>query len=392
MPRHLAVLAALLLALGLGSLVIPGGPAARPVALAQELAPPIQGVELEPWQILPTQTLPGQPPLGPLAPRRGGSELELPDPPVVLDPDGADLDGLLTGPPFRIPLRLDSSPASHEAGDHAEPEASPEPGPSARDLEELPWGELLADLRDDEVRWNATHAARELFSRVWSGAVTEQHWVEAEELLGSPDRQQDLLVSALLLRMTARRADEGRPPRPLHPVLQERALAWLDGAPAVAYVPPLTLSRGLVTQACMVHVQELHEELGAIASQVGHRARFRAAFVLGVTGRTAWSTVVAEALIPHLRANFIEGDACMALHALQELGPFVAPQLALARAHADPQQARCLDALLAECDELGSGAEVDLRGVSWRTRSPLEHWTYVPEWDGTRVAPWIRKD
>jgi len=82
----------------------------------------------------------------------------------------------------------------------------------------------------------------------------------------------------------------------------------------------------------------------------------------------------------------------MALHALQQLGPFVAPELAFARASADAQQARCIEALLAECDELGSSQRLDLKGISWRTREPLQYWGYVHDWDRTRVAPWIRKD
>ena len=389
MPRgsaaRLGVIAlALVLALSLGSLIVPGAGSRAVGSLSLGHDPLVLAAELE-----------GGDPVDLVDERGHGTELrkrrwvELPEPERVwiLDPDAAYTRPDTIG--FAQALKdwvttgggeLDSLPYVEGTDAHR----------SA--MGQLTWPELLDQLRDDDVRWNATYAGHELLRRMRDDVGRPSRWEAAEERLTSGDRQQEVLVTGLLMRMVQRQAEAGGRLRAPHPVLCERAIAWLDGAPTMKLVPGLMPSRGLCTRVCMIHVTALHQELGAIARQVDHRARFRAAFVLGATERTGWSALAAEVLIPHLRSNRIQGDACMALHALKQLGPFVAPQLALARAGADPQQARCIDALLAECDEIGSGASVDLRGVSWRTRSPLEHWSYVPGWDSTRVAPWIPKD
>jgi hypothetical protein len=387
--RSLPILGAVALVLALGSVVIPWGGEVRPVVLASGVEPLVHETRLEGVSAtLPVEVGAGGSTGGT---RTGGDRrrkpVELPEV-ERFDPDSRLLDSAsLAGLSDSVEALL-----KKEAGTPVEASPSDSRDARAHEAEEASWTDLLEDLCDDGVRWNATYAARELLSRVYAGAVGEQDWKAAEAVLDSGDRQQEVLTTALLMRMVDQAAQRGGAPRPLHPVLRERALAWLDGAPSTAYVPGLMATRGLVTRTCMVHVVDLQQDLGALAANPTHRARFRAAFVLGATGRTAWSAVVAEALLPHLRANFIEGDACMALHALQQLGPFVAPELAFARASADAQQARCIEALLAECDELGSSQRLDLKGISWRTREPLQYWGYVHDWDRTRVAPWIRKD
>ena len=394
-PRSLLVLGALALALGLGSVVVPWVGMPRPVVLASGVDPLVGGAELEvmsPAGLADAGDAGTQ--AGSASQAGSGSQrgrrrqsVELPEVALV-DPDARLLgSGSLTGLSDSVGALLEE-----ELGTPTETSSADSRDTRARAAEEASWAELLEELCDDGVRWNATYAARELLSRLYAGEFGEQDWKAAEAVLESGDRQQEVLTTALLMRMVDQAAQRGGAPRPLHPVLRERTLAWLDGAPPTAYVPGLMVTRGLVTRTCMVHVVDLQQDLGALASNPTHRARFRAAFVLGATGRTAWSTVVAEALLPHLRDNFIDGDACMALHALQQLGPFVAPQLAYARASADAQQSRCIEALLAECNELGSSQRLDLKGISWRTREPLQYWGYVHDWDRTRVAPWIRKD
>jgi len=390
MPRgsaaRLGVIAlALVLALSLGSLIVPGAGSRAVGSLSLGHDPLVLAAELEGGDPVDLG-------VGTKEGSQGGTRelVDLPEPrrERLLDPDARRLQAGLT---LGLANGLETWLKVEGAATESVPEADPRDQRHRR-VEDLDWAALLDELRDDDVRWNATYAGRELLDRCWDGRISEEQWAAAEARLASGDRQQEILVTGLLMRMVTRSAEPGLPSRPLHPVLRQRALAWLDGSPSVGFYCALNTGRGLATRVCMIHVSELQTELGTIAGQVGHRARFRAAFVLGATGRTAWSKTVGEALVPHLRSNRIQGDACMALHALKQLGPFVAPQLALARAGADPQQARCIDALLAECDEIGSGASVDLRGVSWRTRSPLEHWSYVPGWDSTRVAPWIRKD
>lgn len=379
MARILIVLAALLLALSLGSILLPGSPSGRPLVLAAGAGPEQVEVRLERWS--PDSDS-----------RRAASDdgtgdvtLDHPDRrrwDVPLDPDLRWIQRVQTMG-LAQDLRFWTEIEGGAISQLPEPETSDERASRAR---ASTWSELLEDLRDDDVRWNATYAGRELLARVRAGLPTGAEWEAAEDCLDSEDSQQARLVTVLLQRMHLEASDQGRP-RSLHPTLRARTLAWLEGAwKRGSYVPGLTPRMGLATEVCLAQIGELEQDLVRIAATPGHGARFRAAFALGAAGRTRWSPLVAEVLVPHLRANRIEGDACMALHALQKLGPFVAPQLAVARAEADSQQRRCLEALLAECDELGSSAGHDLKGISWRTNAPLQHWTYVGDYDRTRVV------
>ena len=93
---------------------------------------------------------------------------------------------------------------------------------------------LLAALRSDEVRWNATSAARTLHDHVWAGeawagmAARGRIAALAAPLLRSDDRQQRIMVTALCMHIATVEAEAGRPSRPPAEVT-EAAMRWLGG-------------------------------------------------------------------------------------------------------------------------------------------------------------------
>ena len=109
-----------------------------------------------------------------------------------------------------------------------EPFAEFEKRPAA-EIDDDGLAELLAALRSDEVRWNATSAASTLHDHVWAGGAARGRIAAlARPLLRSDDRQQRIMVTALCMHIATVEAEAGRPSRPPAEVT-EAAMRWLKG-------------------------------------------------------------------------------------------------------------------------------------------------------------------
>ena len=210
-----------------------------------------------------------------------------------------------------------------------------------------PTWELVEELRDDDVRWNATAALGLLERRIRREPATRAEVLAAvEPYLDAGDAQLSTLATALALRIQRLEREAGQARRP-SPRLLERALQWLVKLPRVESEMGLPSRYDLIVFA-MEHVERLEPRLLQVLEHPAGRDPFDCAFVLGATGRRQHLELVAPVLLPHLRDNRIENDAVMAMEALQGLGPGVIPHLEAALSTADFQQRGCLEAVLLE--------------------------------------------
>jgi hypothetical protein len=212
----------------------------------------------------------------------------------------------------------------------------------------------LADLRSDDMAWNATDAASRLTHAIRRKSNRERLRPLAEPLLYSDDRQQRLLVTTLMLRLEnrARSAGDGHVP---HPLVEERALEWL------AHPEPLGYNcRGLTPKAhyartfCVNQGYALHDRLAGKLRSGDEEVQFYAALMLGAQGVEQYAPTIAGILVPHLADNRIDEDALEAAYALKQLGSAVLPWLPTTAV--DEQQAYFLEALRDEIHMPGSSS------------------------------------
>lgn len=223
---------------------------------------------------------------------------------------------------------------------------------------------LLAALRSDEVRWNATSAASTLHDHVWAGGAARGRIAAlAGPLLRSDDRQQRIMVTALCMHIATVEAEAGRPSRPPFEVT-EAAMRWLGGPGAhpdaldfqTCYAPYQWRARRFC-EALEPHVRHDLRELllrPVPPDERPNEARFEAAWILTVAG-APWPEDAAAVLVEHLADNQISEDAVRAMYALKHLGPAALPALETARATStDPQQRLAAELVLAELHTPGS--------------------------------------
>lgn len=225
--------------------------------------------------------------------------------------------------------------------------------------------ELLAALRSDEERWNATRAASTLSWHVRDGGAARRIAVLATPLLRSDDRQQRIMVTALCMHIATVEAQADRPSRPPAEVT-EAAMRWLRGWDAwgceadglnfqTVYGPSQRRARRFC-EALEPHVRQDLRELLLRPVPSGERseARFEAAWILTLAG-APWPEDAAGVLVEHLADNGIREDAVRAMYALKRLGPAALPALETARATStDPQQRLAAELVLAELHTPGS--------------------------------------
>ena len=233
---------------------------------------------------------------------------------------------------------------------------------------------LLADLADDEVRFNAGDASWRLLKAT---SVPENRRLlqeEARPLLQSPDRQQRLLVTSLMMILeTTRARHEGS--MPPDPFLVERAFDWLGGAPCVAFGCTLDPARGWATLFLIKFARQVEPELASMFQAADDNAATEAAFIAGAAGLTQWSAEIADRLIPCLRDNRRREDASRALQGLRGLGATARPQLQNAALTAEDRQASyCIRALLMEIDAPGSSKALGECPWSGRVEYPVTQW------------------
>lgn len=251
-----------------------------------------------------------------------------------------------------------------------EPFAGFEKRPAA-EIDDDGLARLLAALRSDEVRWNATSAASTLSGHVRAGGPARGRLAAlAAPLLRSGDRQQRIMITALCMHIATVEAEAGRPSRPPFEVT-EAAMRWLGGPGThpdaldfeTCYAPYQWRAR-CFCEALEPHVrQDLRELLfrPVPPDEQPNEARFEAAWILTVAG-APWPEDAAAVLVEHLADNHISEDAVRAMYALKRLGPAALPALETARATStDPQQRLAAQLVLAELHTPGSSRAYGLK-------------------------------
>ena len=235
----------------------------------------------------------------------------------------------------------------------------------AAEIDDDGLAELLAALRSDEVRMNATRAASTLNWHVWDGGAARRIAALATPLLRSDDRQQRIMVTALCMHIATVEAEAGRPSRPPADVTAA-AMRWLKGWDKwgcevdrlnfeTAYGPSQWRARRFC-EALEPHVRQDLRELLLRPVPSGERgeARFEAAWILTLAG-APWPEDAAGVLVEHLADNDVSEDAVRAMYALKCLGPAALPALETARATStDAQQRLAAELVLAELHTPGS--------------------------------------
>lgn len=193
---------------------------------------------------------------------------------------------------------------------------------------------LVADLRDDEERFNATRAAQEL------AYMGEKSVPALTSALTSQDWQQRQIVGATLIVDS-----ELRPTQELLEVLVEAlkddALPRGEGSCTPVY------NGADAFRYLAVHTGDAIEKLRlALASGDGQQ-RFLAAALLASADDAPSRKRCIQILLPHLRDNDIAVDALLACSSMSCLDQSCAGQLHAAKESADPQQAALLDLIIA---------------------------------------------
>lgn len=201
--------------------------------------------------------------------------------------------------------------------------------------------ELIEDLRDDDVRWNAIKA--------WYGIVElEEPPVEAlHAALDSDDWQQRQLAADLLWRF----ARDDRAGRRFAPYVTSRLIAVTieglrDDDSATSQVPGerdlqlFNAANGFRVLA--KHAELAREQLVEGLDGEDYQQRFLCALALGTGGVGSESERVAAILVPHLADNDIPDDAKWSARALFMLGAEAIPHLEAAKEASDDAQQRDL--------------------------------------------------
>ncbi len=286
---------------------------------------------------------------------------------------------------------LEEPVAAAEEVDGAEPSgASPRPREERRstswweELRAMPLEELIADLRDDDVKWNATRAVGELWRRLDEDAAERGRLAERlAPQLASADPQQRTLCTGLLLRLGTRCREEGEPFAP-SPALLDAAERWLSGRPALDSRFFLIGERPVVRFG-LAFTDELESRLVARLRRPEGREVFLHAYLLGASGKRAHADLAAPRLLPRLRHNGVSDDACLAQQALAGLGPDVLPHLDAALPEADEQQRVGLEAVrfqvIAPClDADDAATRAHLNTVTWKVAFPPAEYRYDLVW------------
>lgn len=243
-----------------------------------------------------------------------------------------------------------------------------EPVPTSCELDRL-----IADLRSDDKRWNATSALGRLEQ------MGESVLARLEAALQSDDRQQRQAAASLLIRLFSLR-DSRSASTALVPTSRALLRVCVEGlrsdnlpradvpASQQAQYPNDYSETEIFNAAAGLrflsrHADEAEDLLIEALSSSDLQQRFLAAAALGHGRKVCVADRVAKILIPHLRSNRIQGDATIAMIALIRLGPAAEPRIEEARRTAvDDQQAKLLDVLAAEIRNPGSVAR-----TNWRT-------------------------
>lgn len=238
--------------------------------------------------------------------------------------------------------------------------------------------ELVADLADDGVRWNASDAMLPL-SRMPEAVPA------LEAALDAPDWQQRQLAAALL-----RHLGDGPPSARLLEVcvegLRDDDLPY--GETGTLFI--FNASDGF--QFLIEHAADAEPMLRRGLRATDRQQRLLAAGVLAYAGRVEFNVGLAgdlmRVLLPHLRDNDMRGDAILAGAAILRIGRPALPALQRQQGRGDAQQNRLVDRLIEfiRRPPLDDG-EVGARLGPWDRKRP-ESWWHLAR--PSRVVGWIR--
>lgn len=198
---------------------------------------------------------------------------------------------------------------------------------------------LIEQLRDDDIRWNATTAGRWLFPVRQEAAP----WLRLALL--SDDRQQRQIVAEILRQVDGERSElllranvealECDDMTLLRPNEAEEAMRILDEL-APAEIDDAR-RRGIQISNATDSVGWFLEDPGRIrlaAPLLGGQldspdpqAAFLSAFLLAHIGGDRWRDAVVPILVASLMENDVGGDAVLACNGLFAMGPEVVPEL-----------------------------------------------------------------
>ncbi|MCK5941221.1 MAG: hypothetical protein KAI24_04555, partial [Planctomycetes bacterium] len=189
--------------------------------------------------------------------------------------------------------------------------------------------EWVDDLRDDDERWNATHAMREL-SNYARGEIPE-----LEHALGSHDPQLRHFAAGVL-----RNRVEAGLARASDRLLRVSVAALRSDLDAVERAAMATWVYPLAPRAARFlseRAQAAHEWLEQGLFGADPQQRFLCAYLLAQAGLHRHAGRIAYELVDHLNDNRIRGDAAMAAHGLYRLGGQAVPVLLASRRYLDRQ-------------------------------------------------------
>lgn len=256
--------------------------------------------------------------------------------------------------------------------------AQQEPDPTRSTID------LVNDLRDDSIRWNADNAMTALHERGLEAVPF------LELALASSDWQQRQLAAQILIGIEAY-VPSDRQLQVCIEGLQQDLLPWGE---------PFDLGNMFVFNASAGakwlyrHADRARPYLLLALFSEDEQQKFLSACVLGWNGEIESRNLIAAVLIPHLRNNKIDQDAVMASSALYRMGQGVIPNLRGALATADDQSRMILEDLLRDLgDPPQSEAEMAARARPREQRGESIFWLPHVQFDpgdfqivwGTRI-------
>jgi hypothetical protein len=242
--------------------------------------------------------------------------------------------------------------------------------------------ELVENLRDDDVRWNATAAGRELSRRLRDPLQSGEARLHLERALFSDDGQEKRIAVGLLqsLALDSNPALEPyTPPEVLLDYTANQLQGW-DCWTQPAWIPGDTHDRKSVDFA-FAHIDRMEQRLVEKLASRPPEERFIFAFILGCSERRHLVDQIAPVLIDHLRDNYIRADALMSMQALYALGDVTLPWLHGGVSGADAQQRDCLELLVLELVDPALTPEqraerARLNRVTRKCDDPVQSWRY----------------
>lgn len=218
------------------------------------------------------------------------------------------------------------APAQSEAADLPAPSEDRDPGEPSLAMPDVE--HCIEDLRDDNIRGNATTALRRLRQ------LDRSMIPVLERALTSPDVQQRHLVAEVLYGLDA----------PASRLLVEVAVQALGhDVSRVIVATGLASPAASATRYLADHTAAALAELRFGLGSADPQQRFLCAFLLAQGGHALDADVVCRELIEHLADNHIQGDALMATHGLYRLGERGQTSARAWRPYVDEQARALLD-------------------------------------------------